>query len=45
MFMHTDDLKYKDQNVGYATSKTINNIYTFQGLILFNRQPIRKWDI
>lgn len=45
MFMHTDDLKYKDQNVGYATSKTINGTYTFQGPILFNGQPIKKWDI
>src|SRR5215217_6821530 len=31
MYMHADDLKYKDQYVGYATSKTINGEYTFQG--------------
>jgi len=45
MFMHTDDLKYKDQCVGYATSKTVNGIYTFQGAVLFNGQPIKKWDM
>jgi len=45
MYMHTDDLKYKDQCVGYATSKTINGIYTFQGPILFNGAPIKKWDM
>lgn len=45
MFMHTDDLKYKDQSVGYATAKTINGIYTFQGPILFNGEAIKKWDM
>ena len=45
MYMHTDDLKYKDQSVGYATSKTINGVYTFQGPILFNGEPIKKWDM
>ncbi|MES2238693.1 MAG: family 43 glycosylhydrolase [Bacteroidota bacterium] len=45
MYMHTDDLKYKDQCVGYATSKTINGVYTFQGPVLFNGQPIKKWDM
>ena len=45
MYMHTDDLKYKDQCVGYATAKTINGVYTFQGPILFNGEPIKKWDM
>jgi hypothetical protein len=45
MYMHADDLKYKDQCVGYATSKTINGVYTFQGPILFNGEPIKKWDM
>lgn len=45
MYMHTDDLKYKDQCVGYATSKTIDGVYTFQGAILFNGEPIKKWDM
>lgn len=45
MYMHTDDLKYKDQCVGYATSKTINGVYTFQGPLLFNGEPVKKWDM
>ena len=45
MYMHTDDLKYKDQCIGYATSKTINGEYTFQGPILFDGEPIKKWDM
>lgn len=45
MYMHTDDLKYKNQCVGYATSKTINGEYTFQGPILFHGEPIKKWDM
>ncbi|MGY5356156.1 family 43 glycosylhydrolase [Wenyingzhuangia sp. IMCC45467] len=45
MFLHTDNLKYNDQCVGYATSKTINGTYTFQGPILFNGEPIKKWDM
>lgn len=45
MFLHVDDLKYKDQCIGYATSKTINGEYIFQGPILFNGEPIKKWDM
>ncbi|GGF67521.1 family 43 glycosylhydrolase [Wenyingzhuangia marina] len=45
MFLHTDNLKYKDQCVGYATSKTINGTYTFQGPVLFDGKPIKKWDM
>lgn len=45
MFMHSDDLGYKDQAVGYATSKKITGPYTFHGPLLFNGKPIRKWDM
>lgn len=45
MLMHTDTLGYKDPCVGYATSKTITGPYTFQGPILFNNNPIHKWDM
>lgn len=45
MLMHTDDLAYKDQYVGYATSKNITGPYTFCGPILFNGAPVRKWDM
>lgn len=45
MYMHVDTLGYVDQFVGYATSKSITGPYTFQGPLLFNGKPIRKWDM
>lgn len=45
LYMHADSLTYKDQFVGYATSKTITGPYQFQGPLLFNDKPIRKWDM
>lgn len=45
MFMHADSITYKDQFVGYATSKKITGPYQFKGAILFNGKPIKKWDM
>ncbi|WP_417954980.1 family 43 glycosylhydrolase [Flavobacterium sp. ZS1P14] len=45
MYMHVDTLSYKDQFVGYATSKTIKGPYKFKGPLLFNGKPIKKWDM
>jgi len=45
MYMHTDDKKYSDPHVGYATCKTINGDYQFQGGLLQNGKYIRKWDL
>ncbi len=45
MYMHTDDSKYKDPHVGYATSDTIDGDYVFHGPVLYEGKPIRKWDI
>ncbi|WP_437919900.1 family 43 glycosylhydrolase [Sphingobacterium sp. LRF_L2] len=45
MFMHTDNMLYKDPQIGFATCKTINGEYTFQGALLFEEKPIRKWDM
>ncbi|MFC6099821.1 family 43 glycosylhydrolase [Olivibacter domesticus] len=45
MYMHVDTLGYIDQFIGYATSKTITGPYIFQGPLLFNGEPIRKWDM
>ncbi len=45
MFMHTDDMGYYDPAVGYATSDSITGPYEFQGPLLFNGKPIRKWDM
>jgi hypothetical protein len=45
MYMHTDDARYKDPTVGYATCATINGNYTFQGPLLHDGNPIHKWDM
>lgn len=45
MYMHADDMNYKDPQIGYATSKTITGDYEFQGPLLFEGQPIRRWDM
>jgi len=45
MYMHADTLTYKDQFVGYATSKTVTGPYEFKGPILFDGKPIKKWDM
>lgn len=45
MYMHTDDTKYNDPHIGYATSKTINGEYEFQGALLYKGEPIKKWDM
>ena len=45
MYMHADSITYKNQFVGYATSKTITGPYEFKGPLLFNGKPIKKWDM
>lgn len=45
MYMHCDDMKYMDPHIGYATCNTINGEYTFQGALLHNEEPIRRWDM
>ncbi|MCF2443349.1 family 43 glycosylhydrolase [Dyadobacter sp. CY345] len=45
MYMHVDTLGYKDQFIGYATSEKIVGPYVFQGPILYDGKPIRKWDM
>ncbi len=45
MLMHADDLGYKDPYIGIATCKTINGDYTLHGPLLFNGEPIKKWDM
>jgi len=45
MLMHTDTLGYKDPCIGYATAKNIKGPYNFKGALLFNGNPIRKWDM
>lgn len=45
MYMHADDMGYKDPYIGYATSSTIDGDYQFQGPLLFEGEPIRRWDM
>jgi hypothetical protein len=45
MYMHVDTLGYVDQFVGYATSNSITGPYIFQGPLLFDGRPIKKWDM
>jgi hypothetical protein len=45
MYMHVDTLGHVDQFVGYAASNNITGPYTYQGPLLFDGRPIRKWDM
>jgi hypothetical protein len=45
MYMHADSQGYKRQFVGYAISRNITGPYIFEGALLFNGNPIRKWDM
>ncbi len=45
MYMHTDNRTYTDPNIGYATSSTISGVYQFQGALLHEGSPIRRWDM
>ena len=45
MFMHADNLQYKDPYICYATSNTIDGEYAFKGPVLYKGKPIRKWDM
>jgi hypothetical protein len=35
MYMHCDDVGYNDPHIGYATCKTVNGDYEFQGVLLY----------
>lgn len=45
MFMHADDMGYKDPYIGYATCKTINGEYQLQGPLLYQGKPVLRWDM
>ncbi len=45
MFFHSDDARYRDPAVAYATSRVIDGEYTFRGPLLFEGQPIQLWDM
>ena len=45
MFMHADDMGYKDPYIGNATCKTINGEYQLQGPLLYQGKPVQRWDM
>lgn len=45
MLAHTDDMRYKDPQVGLAVAKHITGPYTFVGPLLYKGEPIRRWDM
>lgn len=45
MYMHADDMKYKDPHIGYATCSTIAGEYKLHGPLLYEGKPIRRWDM
>lgn len=45
MFMHADDMKYKDPNIGIAVCDRIDGDYRLLGTIEYNGEPIKRWDM
>ncbi len=45
MLMHADNMKYTDPYICIATCPTINGDYTLHGPILFNGEPVKRWDM
>ena len=45
MYMHTDDMGYKDPAIGYATCDTVDGDYVFHGPLEFNGSEINFWDM
>ena len=45
MYMHADDMEYKDPYIGYATCNTINGDYKLQGPLLYQGNPVKRWDM
>lgn len=45
MLAHTDDMRYKDPQVGLAVAKEITGPYTFIGPLLYKGKPIKRWDM
>ncbi|MCD7940684.1 MAG: family 43 glycosylhydrolase [Bacteroides intestinalis] len=45
MYVHADDMGYKDPYIGYATCSTINGEYTLHGPLLYEGKPVKRWDM
>ena len=44
MYMHADDMNYKDPHIGYATCSIIAGEYKLHGPLLYEGKPIRRWS-
>lgn len=45
LLAHTDNMGYKDPQVGLAVADKITGPYTFLGPLLYEGKPIRRWDM
>ncbi|WP_055427941.1 family 43 glycosylhydrolase [Bifidobacterium aesculapii] len=45
MYMHSDDLEYRDPHICYAVSDTIDGEYEFVGPVAYQGEPIYRWDL
>jgi hypothetical protein len=45
MYMHTDDMAYKDPQTAVAIADSINGEYRMLGPLTFEGKPIRRWDM
>ena len=45
MLLHADDLGYTDPVVGVATCDTVAGEYLWHGPLLFEGEPVRRWDL
>ncbi|MGC4104285.1 family 43 glycosylhydrolase [Ferruginibacter sp.] len=45
MYMHADTMGYIIPYVGYAVAEKITGPYIFQGPLLLNGKPVKKWDM
>ncbi len=45
MYMHSDNMQYKDPHVAYATCKTIDGNYQFHGDLMYDGKYIKRWDM
>lgn len=45
LYAHADDLRYSDPHIIVATSDSIAGPYTFQGPLMHDGEPLRRWDM
>lgn len=45
MYMHSDNLTYSDPYIAVAVCDSINGDYSMVGPLLFNGQPVKRWDM